>query len=170
MSFARDGREDKYVAPYGRGGESAERTVVVLVGLDGSDTSWAAFYWACGESRRVGGRIVAVFVTPDFVCLGADVAIPGAPLTEYEATGNVADRHAAQLRAEALQNSAGLGVDLTFIHLCGDTAAEILGIAKAVHADQIVVGRSTKRRHRFAGALGRRLATKRDAPIVVIVP
>ena len=36
----------------------------VVVGIDGSDTSWDAFCWACGETRRLGGRTVAVFVGP----------------------------------------------------------------------------------------------------------
>ena len=36
----------------------------VVVGIDGSDTSWDAFCWACGETRRLGGWTVAVFVGP----------------------------------------------------------------------------------------------------------
>jgi Universal stress protein family len=38
-------------------------TVVVLVGMDGSETSWHALSWACGEARRLRGRAVAVFVS-----------------------------------------------------------------------------------------------------------
>lgn len=36
----------------------------VVVGIDGSDTSWDAFCWACGETNRLGGSTVAVFVGP----------------------------------------------------------------------------------------------------------
>ena len=37
---------------------------VVVVGVDDSESSWDAFWWSCGESQRLGGRIVAVFVSP----------------------------------------------------------------------------------------------------------
>ena len=29
---------------------------VVVAGLDGSKTSWDAFWWACGEAQRLDGR------------------------------------------------------------------------------------------------------------------
>ena len=36
----------------------------IVVGLDGSPTSWDAFSWAAGEAVRANGRLVAVYVTP----------------------------------------------------------------------------------------------------------
>jgi nucleotide-binding universal stress UspA family protein len=148
-------------------GGRPDRIAVLVVGLDGSDTSWDAFSWACGEAQRLGGRLVAVFVT-SYIRGGAAAAIvPGtcvcaSPVTE--------DTAAAQLRVEAHQSATGHGLDLSFIHTRGDTASELLRIAQAVQADQIVVGRSSKLRHRLMGALGRRLMVKRAAPVVVIVP
>jgi hypothetical protein len=44
------------------------------------------------------------------------------------------------------------------------------GVARAMHADLVVVGRSAKMRHRRAGSLGRRLVGRKDAPVVVVVP
>jgi len=66
--------------------------------------------------------------------------------------------------------AVGHDVDLTFIHATGDAASELLRLATALRADQIVVGRSMKARHHLAGSLGRRLAGKREAPVVVVVP
>jgi len=37
---------------------------VIVVGLDGSPTSWDAFAWAAGVAARGNGRLVAVHVMP----------------------------------------------------------------------------------------------------------
>lgn len=147
----------------------APASPAVVVGFDGSDSSWDALYWACGEAKRLGGRAVALFVT-------------GAAGTGMEATAcaisgacflpsdQVASDWAQQLREQTKQFATDQGVDLSFVHTRGDAATEMLRIATAHHADQIVVGRSEKARHRLAGSLGRRLIGKRNAPVVVVVP
>ena len=35
---------------------------VIVVGLDGSPTSWDAFSWAAGQAARANGRLIAVYV------------------------------------------------------------------------------------------------------------
>ena len=35
---------------------------VIVVGLDGSPTSWDAFSWAAGAAVRANGRLLAVYV------------------------------------------------------------------------------------------------------------
>jgi nucleotide-binding universal stress UspA family protein len=148
------------------------RAATVIVGLDGSDTSWDAFWWACGECRRVGGRIMALFVSstagsgvsvaaPDFAALGA---------FDFAFRDQSASERAKGLHELAKRHAADHGVDLAFLHVRGDTATELLRLAGEQHADQIVVGRSTKKRHHLAGSLGRRLVAKREAPIIVVVP
>jgi nucleotide-binding universal stress UspA family protein len=151
-----------------RTGRRGGRTAVLVVGVDGSDSSWNAFSWGCGEAERLHGRVVAVFVTSEPRALAASSGVAGADCS-YSVIQDAAAEQAAQLQAEARQ-SIGRDVDLTFIHALGDAASELLRIAKAAHADQIVVGRSTKLRHRFTGALGRRLAGQPAAPVIVIVP
>jgi hypothetical protein len=37
---------------------------VIVVGLDGSPSSWDAFCWAAGEAVRINGKVVAVHVVP----------------------------------------------------------------------------------------------------------
>jgi nucleotide-binding universal stress UspA family protein len=81
----------------------------------------------------------------------------------------VAER-ADTLRRELERYAADQDVDLTFIHTHGSATSELLRLATAHQADQIVVGRSMKARHHLAGSLGRRLAGKREAPVVVVVP
>jgi nucleotide-binding universal stress UspA family protein len=82
----------------------------------------------------------------------------------------VASEMAEHLRLQAERYVADQGVDITFMHVHGDPALELLRIAAAHQANQIVVGRSTKARHRLAGSLGRRLIRRNKAPVVVVVP
>ena len=148
---------------------TAAAAAVVLVGIDGSETSWGALSWACGEARRLRGRAVAVFVSSS-----AGSGIPassycGAPFdcgwNDCTATGR-----ADALRRELEQYAVEHDVALAFVHTDGDAASELLRVATALRADQIVVGRSMKARHHLAGSLGCRLVGKRKAPVVVVVP
>ena len=124
-------------------GSGPSGVATVVIGTDGSPTSWDAFSWGCGEARRMGGRVVAVFAGPE---------------------------EDKRLVEDMLRESAGQGIDLIFIHAPGDPATELLRVAKAVHADLIVVGKSTTIRHRYVGSMGQRLIARRPAPVVVVVP
>jgi nucleotide-binding universal stress UspA family protein len=139
---------------------------VVLVGLDGSTTSWHAFWWACGEARRLGGRAVAVLVTR--IVMDGPVA-GGIPAYPYRVT-DYGDAVAARLLAETRRHAIASGVDVSFMHTYGDPATQLAHMAQAINADLVVVGRSTGLRHRLFGSIGRRLVGGRDAPVVVVVP
>jgi nucleotide-binding universal stress UspA family protein len=143
----------------------------VVVGIDGSETSWDAFCWACGETRRLGGRAVAVFVGPTSgaASASATASFSGAPVA-YGAMQQSMTDQAQELGDQVRTYGRDHGVDVIFLHTQGDTAKELLRVAHADHADLLVVGRSTKARHHLAGSLGRRLVGKRDAPIIVVVP
>jgi nucleotide-binding universal stress UspA family protein len=148
-------------------------TPVVVVGIDGSDTSWDAFWWACGEVRRLGGRLVAVFVSAiamfDPLAVAAGVSF-AAVAVEQVPSDQRATRQAEQLRGRVERCAADANLAATFVHAHGDATNELLQVAQAQHADLIVVGKSTKARHNVAGSLGRRLIGKRDVPVVVVVP
>jgi nucleotide-binding universal stress UspA family protein len=143
----------------------------VVVGIDGSDTSWDALCWACGETRRLGGRTVAVFVdsTSNAAAATATASFSGAAVA-YGTIQQSMNDQAEELGDQVLAYGNDHGVDVTFVRTQGDTAKELLRIANADHADLLVVGRSAKARHHLAGSLGRRLVGKRDAPIIVVVP
>jgi nucleotide-binding universal stress UspA family protein len=145
-------------------------TAVVLVGIDGSETSWDALSWACGEARRLRGRAVAVFVSSSADSTIAVTALVGAFPFDCGWNETTATERAETLHREVGRYAAGHGVDLTFVHTRGDTASELLRLAAVHRADQIVVGRSMKARHNLAGSLGCRLIGKRAAPVVVVVP
>ena len=145
-------------------------SAVVVVGIDGSDTSWDAFCWACGETRRLGGRTVAVFVGPTAGAASATAASFGGAVVAYGVIQQTMTDQAEELGDQVLTYGRDHGVDLTFVHTHGDTAKELLRIANADHADLLVVGRSTKARHHLAGSLGRQLLGRGGAPIIVVVP
>jgi nucleotide-binding universal stress UspA family protein len=142
-------------------------SALIVVGIDGSDTSWDAFCWACGETNRLEGRTVAVFVGP--ISGAASATFTGAAIpygTIQQSIADQAEKLSEQVRAYGHDH----GVHVDFVHTRGDTAKELVRIANAGQADLLVVGRSTKVRHHIAGSLGRRLVGRRGAPIVVVVP
>jgi nucleotide-binding universal stress UspA family protein len=138
---------------------------VIVVGLDGSPTSWDAFCWAAGETLRTDGSLIAVYVTP----LVESVVAVGAYF-DYAAAGQAGREAAGQLQGEAAQRAGDLGVPLSFVWELGDAAHCLTSVARSAGADLVVVGRSAKVLHRLAGSLGRRLVSRHDAPVVVVVP
>jgi nucleotide-binding universal stress UspA family protein len=153
----------------GTPGDGPADTATVVIGIDGSTASWAAFRWACGEARRLGGRAVAVFTSPVAgattvaICAAAGCAADG-----YPAPDPAAGEQAEDLAAHMLREAAGL--DLAFLHAPGDPVAGLLRIAGEVHADLIVVGRPAAAPHRLAGSVGQRLAARRRESVIVVVP
>jgi nucleotide-binding universal stress UspA family protein len=146
-------------------------TTVIVVGIDGSDSSWDAFWWASGEAHRLHGRVVATFVSPtaDANVLVASAALAGT-LFDYAAIDKISADRFEHLKHQIEGYAADHDVPLTFVRARGDVATELLRVAETYHADLIVVGKSSKMRHHLAGSLGRRLIGKRRTPVVVVVP
>jgi nucleotide-binding universal stress UspA family protein len=153
------------------GGSSGPVNALIVVGIDGSDSSWDAFCWACGETNRVGGKTVAVFVGPTSGAASATAtaSLVGVPVAYGVIQQSMTDQ-ARVLSEQVRAYGDDHGVDVAFVHAQGGTAKELLRIANADQADLLVVGRSTRARHHIAGSLGRRLVGRRGAPIVVVVP
>ena len=89
---------------------------------------------------------------------------------DWAAAAQARQQAVAQLKDDAEQRARDLGVPLAFITEIGDGARALTSVARAMHADLVVVGRSAKMRHHVAGSLGRRLVGRKDAPVVVVVP
>jgi nucleotide-binding universal stress UspA family protein len=147
-------------------GQAAGATAyVVVVGLDGSPASWDAFCWAAGQAAGGNGRLIAVYATP--------LAAPFAPAGEafdYAAAEQAYRETAGQLADEAAQRASEMGVPLSFIRESGDVIRALTSVAHSAGADLVVVGRSAKILHHLAGSAARRLVSRRDAPVTVVVP
>jgi nucleotide-binding universal stress UspA family protein len=138
---------------------------VIVVGLDGSPSSWDAFSWAAGEAGRSNGRVVAVYVTP----LTESAAAFGVPF-DYAGVEEARQEVANELKTEASQRANDLGVGFSFVTEHGDATHALTDVARELHANLVVVGRSTKMLHHLAGSLSHRLTARNDAPVVVVVP
>jgi nucleotide-binding universal stress UspA family protein len=153
----------------GTAGDGPADTATVVIGIDGSSASWAAFRWACGEARRLGGRAVAVFPSPaDGAATAAICAVAGFAAAGYPVADPTVGEQTQSLAADMLREAAGL--DLTFVRAPGGPVAGLLRIAGEVHADLIVVGGSAATPQRLAGSVGQRLAGRRRESVIVIVP
>jgi nucleotide-binding universal stress UspA family protein len=152
----------------GRPGAAGREDVaapVIVVGLDGSPSSWDAFCWAAGEAVRINARIVAVYVIPL-----ADPAAALGSAYDYAGVERARQQVADELRAEAAHRADEVGVSLSFVTQRGDCAYALNEVARRAHAYLVVVGRSAKLLHHLAGSLSRRLTSRHDAPVVVVVP
>jgi nucleotide-binding universal stress UspA family protein len=138
---------------------------VIVVGLDGSPSSWDAFCWAAGEAGHTNGTVVAVYVIP----LIDTAAAFGVPL-DYAGIEQARERGAAELKADATRRAQEVGVALSFGTAHGDVTSALTDVAREVDANLLVVGRSAKSLHRLAGSLSHRLTSRSDAPVVVVVP
>ena len=135
---------------------------VIVVGLDGSPASWDAFSWATGEAARDNGRLIAVYATSMAGPFGVPADYADAEQTHQEV--------ANQLACEAAQWASDAGVPLSFVREPGDVIRALTSVARSAGADLVVVGRSAKMLHHLAGSASRRLVSRRDAPVTVVVP
>ena len=138
---------------------------VIVVGVDGSSTSWDAFAWAAGAAARGNSGLVVVHVVP----LGDPAAAFGVPV-DHAGIETTRQEIAQELQTEAERLANELGVDISFVIERGDVSRAVTTVAKELNAELVVVGRSAKAMHHIAGSLSHRLTSRNDAPVVVVVP
>lgn len=134
---------------------------LILVAVDGSETSMRAGAYAAGLARRQGARVVCLYVAQ---ITGAAAGVPaavGALMQMHESV-------AAELRATVAAQAPVLGVDVTFVERRGDPYTEIVRLAKELRVDAVVVGASAQTGHRFVGSLALRLVRDARWPITVV--
>jgi nucleotide-binding universal stress UspA family protein len=138
---------------------------VIVVGLDGSPSSWDAFSWAAGQAARINGEVVVVYVMPH-----TDAVAAFGVAYDYEGVEQARQQVANELKTDATQRAMELGVTVSFVTQHGDATHALVDIARGLHANLVVVGRSSKALHHLAGSLSHRLTSRNDAPVVVVVP
>jgi nucleotide-binding universal stress UspA family protein len=134
---------------------------VLLVGVDGSDTSLRAGAYAAGMARRQKARLVILYVRPFSGVAGMGA---GAITSMQEAHDSVA----AELRQNAEEQGPRLGIDITFVERDGNPFTEIVRLADEIQADAVIVGASTKAGHRFVGSLAVHLVRASRWPVTVV--
>jgi nucleotide-binding universal stress UspA family protein len=134
---------------------------VLLVGIDGSDTSLRAGAYAAGLATRQRARLVCLYVRTYSVAAGVGIAaVPSIQKAH--------DDIASGLREMVESQSARIGISAEFVEREGSPFAEIVRLAKELPADAVIVGASTKAGHRFVGSLAVHLVRSSQWPITVV--
>ncbi|HEY3087330.1 MAG TPA: universal stress protein [Jatrophihabitantaceae bacterium] len=134
---------------------------LILVAVDGSETSMRAGAYAAGMARRQGAKIVCVYVGQ---IAGIAASVPAA----VGALIQMHDSIARSLREQIAERAPETGVDVTFVERRGDPYTEIVRLADEMRVDAVVVGRSAQRGHRFMGSLAVRLVRDARWPVTVV--
>jgi nucleotide-binding universal stress UspA family protein len=134
---------------------------VIVVGVDGSDTSLRALAYAWGLARRQDAHLVLVHIVS---IGGLSAATPGGAVAMREADQQVSD----ELRAEAAEAAARAPVRYEFRSEHGDAHTELARVAEEVQADAVVVGASAQAGHRLIGSVAVRLVRSGRWPVTVV--
>ncbi|MBO3749723.1 universal stress protein [Streptosporangiaceae bacterium NEAU-GS5] len=136
---------------------------VIVVGVDGSPTSYHAAAYAYGLARRQGSHLIIVFAADPGT---AAAFVPGAAASAWEAGEQAAE--ALREEVEEAIRQAPARVPYTFRAENGDAASVLTRVADEVRADAVVVGASAKAGHRLVGSVAVRLVRAGRWPVTVV--
>ncbi|MFE6199820.1 universal stress protein [Streptomyces sp. NPDC057838] len=135
---------------------------VIVVGLDGSDSSLRATAYAAGLARRQHALLAVVYVQP---VLAAGAAL-GAPVAGT--TDEIAEDLVAQIRDAAERLKGIFEVRWEFHTFRGDPYTGLVKAADELKADAVVVGASEQAGHRIVGSVAVRLVKAGRWPVTVV--
>jgi nucleotide-binding universal stress UspA family protein len=130
---------------------------VLVVGIDGSDTSWRAMYYAFGLARRQSSTVLAVFAAT------TPMAFDGTLICYQEGEDPAGDLEAA---VEALADE--YQVTTRFLCVRGDPVLILSHIAAEHCADAIIIGASQALAHRLFGSKATRAVRRCQCPVTVV--
>ena len=136
---------------------------MIVVGLDGSRTSWRAASYANGLARRQGSRVTVVYVvSPSALAKITGDSAGITVMTEMDQSVG------ADLRGQVERLARERGVATEFLVIQGDPFTELRRVAEEKRADALVVGASERAGHRFMGSLAARLVKAARWPVTVV--
>ncbi|WP_433335931.1 universal stress protein [Spirillospora sp. CA-294931] len=134
---------------------------VIVVGVDGTETSLHAAAYAWGLARRSGARLLVVHVAS---VASITTMAPGGAAVMREADQQVVD----ELRAQLAQVGERDGVAYELITEQGDAVAALSRVADEHRADAVVVGASAQAGHKLIGSVAVRLVRAGRWPVTVV--
>ncbi|MDH6125814.1 universal stress protein [Kitasatospora sp. GP82] len=137
---------------------------VIVVGVDGSDSSWRAAAYAAGLARRQGSLLAMVYIQP----VSAMLAMTGFGGELSGTTGSVAEDIVQQAREAAERLGETLSVRWEFHTSIGDPFSGLAKAADDLRADAVVVGASEQAGHRVMGSIAVRLVKAARWPVTVV--
>jgi len=135
---------------------------VIVVGIDGSDSSLRAASYAAGLARRQHALLALVYVQP---VIAAGTAL-GAPVAET--TEAIAEDLMAEIRRSAEQVKGIFDIRWEFHTFRGDPFSGLVTAADELKADAVVVGASEQAGHRLVGSVAIRLVKAGRWPVTVV--
>lgn len=135
---------------------------MIVVGVDGSDSSLRAAAYAGGLARRQNALLAIVYVQP---VLPAGAAL-GAPVADT--TGEIAESLVAEIRSAAERVKGIWDVRWEFHTFHGDPFGGLVTAADQLEADAVVVGASQSAGHRIVGSVAVRLVKAGRWPVTVV--
>jgi nucleotide-binding universal stress UspA family protein len=136
---------------------------VVVVGLDGSNTSRDALAYAVGMARREGSELIIV-----------QVGSPVSAAAAVGAVGGVGPPSDVDRGIEAVATSMLEGLDellparWRIVTRAGEPGVELERVATECQADAIVVGRSRNPGRHLLGSVAARLVRRANHPVIVV--
>lgn len=137
--------------------------LVIVAGVDGSDSSMRAAFYAAGLARRQGARLTVVYIQ----AVGATLN-PMADALATQTGRDIADDLARQIREAAQHPAGGRLTDVDFITEPGDPYRSLVNVADRLKADTVVVGASRRAGHRLLGSVAVRLVKAARWPVTVV--
>ncbi|MFB7270138.1 universal stress protein [Streptomyces sp. NPDC056244] len=135
---------------------------VIVVGVDGSKSSFRAASYAGGLARRQNALLAIVYVQP---VLAAGAAL-GAPVSDT--TSEIAEELMQEIR-EAIERVKDVwDVRWEFHTFHGDPYNGLVTAADELKADAVVVGASESAGHRIIGSVAVRLVKSGRWPVTVV--
>ncbi|MFF2850946.1 universal stress protein [Streptomyces sp. NPDC058001] len=135
---------------------------VIVVGVDGSDSSLRAAAYAGGLARRQRALLAVVYVRP-VMAAGAALGVPVADATDEIAEGLI---HEIRLATEQVKDI--FDVRWEFHTFRGDPYNGLVTAADELKADAVVVGASEQAGHRIVGSVAIRLVKAGRWPVTVV--
>ncbi|MFE5369477.1 universal stress protein [Streptomyces mirabilis] len=135
---------------------------VIVVGVDGSDSSLRAAAYAAGLARRQHALLALVYVQP-VMAAGAALGAPVAATTD-----RIAEDLIAQIREATEKVKDIFAVRWEFHTFRGDPYNGLVTAADELKADAVVVGASEQAGHRIIGSVAIRMVKAGRWPVTVV--
>ncbi|MFG2126987.1 universal stress protein [Streptomyces sp. NPDC048751] len=135
---------------------------VIVVGMDGSDSSYRAAAYAAGLARRQRALLAAVYVQP-VMTASAALGVPVAGTTDA-----IAEDLLREIRDATERVKGVFDVRWEFHTFRGDPYSGLVKAADELKADAVVVGASEQAGHRIVGSVAIRLVKAGRWPVTVV--
>ncbi|MFF3611978.1 universal stress protein [Streptomyces sp. NPDC002580] len=151
--------EEQHAHRFERGTDGPK---VIVVGVDGSDSSLRAAAYAAGLARRQRALLAVVYVQP-LMAAGAALGVPVA-----ETTDEIAEDLVRYIREATERVKDIFDVRWEFHTFRGDPYTGLVTAADDLKADAVVVGASEQAGHRIVGSVAIRLVKAGRWPVTVV--